>query len=251
VIPLRDSETLLSRPVVTHVLIALNVAVFLYELTLGPELEGFVRTWGFIPARYFWLTPLDPEEWVARYLPLLGSMFLHGGWAHLIGNMVYLWIFGDNVEDRLGHGRYLVFYVVCGVSASLAQAYLHPDSLVPTVGASGAISGVLGAYLVLFPYARVLTLVPLLALLPTHRGAGGDLPGSLVPDAAHERNRGTRADGRAGGSGMVGARRRIRGRGGARTAPARAAARSAKVAGPVRFVVNERPSIQGGTDGYR
>jgi membrane associated rhomboid family serine protease len=156
VIPLRDSETLLSRPVVTHVLIALNVAVFLYELTLGPELEGFVRTWGFIPARYFWLTPLDPEEWVARYLPILGSMFLHGGWAHLIGNMVYLWIFGDNVEDRLGHGRYLVFYVVCGVSASLAQAYLHPDSLVATVGASGAISGVLGAYLVLFPYARAL-----------------------------------------------------------------------------------------------
>ena len=135
---------------VTHVLIALNVAVFLYELTLGPELEGFVRTWGFIPARYFWLTPLDPEEWV----------------AHLIGNMVYLWIFGDNVEDRLGHGRYLVFYVVCGVSASLAQAYLHPDSLVPTVGASGAISGVLGAYLVLFPYARVLTLVPLLLFFP-------------------------------------------------------------------------------------
>ncbi len=165
-IPLRDSVTLLSRPVVTHVLIALNVAVFLYELTLGPELEGFVRTWGFIPARYFWLTPLDPEEWVARYLPLLGSMFLHGGWAHLIGNMVYLWIFGDNVEDRLGHGRYLVFYVVCGVSASLAQAYLHPDSLVPTVGASGAISGVLGAYLVLFPYARVLTLVPLLLFFP-------------------------------------------------------------------------------------
>jgi membrane associated rhomboid family serine protease len=89
-------------------------------------------------------------------------MFLHGGWAHLIGNMVYLWIFGDNVEDRLGHGRYLAFYLLAGVAAGLAHAYLNPGSAIPTVGASGAISGVLGGYLMLFPHARVLTLVPVL-----------------------------------------------------------------------------------------
>jgi rhomboid family protein len=160
-IPLRDSVPAQRWPVVTWVLIGINVWVFLYELLLGPELEAFVQTWGFVPARYFLLAELDSSNWVARYLPVLTSMFLHGGPAHLVGNMVYLWIFGDNVEDRLGHFRYLAFYLLAGIGAALAHAYLHPGSVVPTVGASGAISGVLGGYLVLFPHARVLTLIPL------------------------------------------------------------------------------------------
>ncbi len=165
-IPLRDSVPARNQPVVTWVLIGVNVWVFLYELGLGPELDGFIRTWGFVPAHYFRLAETDPGHWVGRFLPLVTSMFLHGGWAHLIGNMLYLWIFGDNVEDRLGHLRYLAFYLVAGMAAGLAQAYLYPDSTVPTVGASGAISGVLGAYLVLFPRARVLTLVPFLFFFP-------------------------------------------------------------------------------------
>lgn len=156
-IPLRDSVPARTWPVVTYLLIGANVWVFVYELGLGPDLEPFLRTWGFVPRRYF-----DPAaDPLARHLPLLTSMFLHGGWAHLLGNLVYLWIFGDNVEDRLGHLRYLAFYLATGVAAGLVHAYLYPESLVPTVGASGAISGVLGGYFVLFPRARVLALVPL------------------------------------------------------------------------------------------
>jgi membrane associated rhomboid family serine protease len=162
VIPLRDTVRTEGWPFVTWALITINVWMFLYELALGPELESFVETFGFVPARYFLLAQLEPDNWAARYLPLLTSMFLHGGWAHLIGNMLYLWIFGDNVEDRLGHLRYLAFYLLTGLGAALAHAYLHPDSVIPTVGASGAISGVLGGYLVLLPHARVITLIPLL-----------------------------------------------------------------------------------------
>ena len=165
-IPLRDSVPARSLPGVTWALIGVNVFVFLHELALGPGLDEFLRTWGFIPARYFHLAVTDPGNWAGRTLPLVTSMFLHGGWAHLLGNMLYLWIFGDNVEDRLGHVRYLVFYLLSGMAAGLAQAYLYPDSAVPTIGASGAISGVLGAYLVLFPTARVLTLIPLLFFFP-------------------------------------------------------------------------------------
>lgn len=161
-IPLRDSVHADRWPLVTYGLIAVNVWMFLYEVTLGRGLEPFLHTYGFIPARYFWLATVAPGDWMDRYLPLVTSMFLHGGWGHLLGNMVYLWIFGDNVEDRLGPGRYLLFYLASGVGAGLAHGYLHPTSTVPTVGASGAISGVLGAYLLLFAYARVLTLVPLM-----------------------------------------------------------------------------------------
>jgi membrane associated rhomboid family serine protease len=161
-IPLRDSVHADRWPLVTYGLIAVNVWMFLYEVALGRQLDLFLHAYGFIPARYFWLAEVAPEAWFDRHLPLFTSMFLHGGWGHLLGNMVYLWIFGDNVEDRLGPGRYLVFYVLSGVGAGLAHGYLHPTSTVPTVGASGAISGVLGAYLVLFPQARVLTLVPIL-----------------------------------------------------------------------------------------
>ena len=165
-IPVGDSVANRSWPVVTWGLIGVNVWVFFYELTLGTEIEAFIRTWGFVPASYFALADIAPGDWAERYVPLFSSMFLHGGWAHLIGNMIYLWIFGDNVEDRFGHFRYLAFYLVSGVAAALVQAHLHPDSTIPTVGASGAISGVLGAYLVLFPTARVFTLVPLFLFFP-------------------------------------------------------------------------------------
>jgi len=131
-IPLRDSVPVRSWPVVTYALIVANVWLFFYELSLGPEVERFIRVWGFEPARHFFLAETDPGSWVGRYLPVVTSMFLHGGWMHLIGNMVYLWIFGDNVEDRLGHLRYLLFYLVAGAGAALAHAYLHPDSTVPT-----------------------------------------------------------------------------------------------------------------------
>ena len=161
-IPLRDSIPARGLPVVTWALIGLNVCVFVFEMLLGPELESFVRIWGFVPARYFLMADVVPFDWTTRYLPLVTCMFLHGGVLHLGSNMLYLWIFGDNVEDRLGHVRYLLFYLLAGVAAGLAHAYLNPGSIVPTVGASGAISGVLGGYLVLFPRARVLTLFVLL-----------------------------------------------------------------------------------------
>jgi membrane associated rhomboid family serine protease len=125
-------------PVVTYALIAANIWVFLYEQALGFELEAFVRSWGFVPARYFLLAEVDPSDWTGRYLPLLTSMFLHGGWAHVIGDMVYLWIFGDAVEDRLGHLRYLAFYLLTGVGAGLAHAYMYPGSMRSKHGAASA-----------------------------------------------------------------------------------------------------------------
>lgn len=159
-IPLRDSVPVRSWPIITWVLIGMNVWAFLNELMLGPALEPFIRTWGFVPARYFALAEVNPDDWVGRFMPIFTSMFLHGGWLHLLGNMIYLWIFGDNIEDRLGHLRYLVFYLAAGVFAAVVHAHLAPHSTIPSVGASGAISGVLGAYALLFPYARVYTLVP-------------------------------------------------------------------------------------------
>ena len=149
-IPLRDVIPTRTWPIVTVSLIVLNVVVFLHEQTLGRHaLELFVREWGLVPADFAWDR-------------VVTSMFLHGGWAHVGGNLLYLWIFGDNVEDRLGHGRYLVFYLLCGVGAALFQAWQDTASQVPMIGASGAISGVLGAYIVLFPHSRVLTIVPII-----------------------------------------------------------------------------------------
>jgi rhomboid family protein len=158
--PLRDENPSRSAPVVTRVLIGLNTLVFIYELTLGRALTPFVLTWAMVPARLT-LAARYGEESVARPgLTILTSMFLHGGWLHLIGNMWYLWIFGDNVEDRLGRFRYLLFYLAAGVVAALLHYAINPDSEAPTVGASGAIAGVLGAYLAAYPRARVITLVP-------------------------------------------------------------------------------------------
>jgi len=159
VIPLRDNIPHRRFPVVTTTLIAINVLVFLWELSLGPALDRAVMRYGVIPAH---LVHGGDRDALERFLPLVTSMFLHGGWAHIVGNMLYLWIFGDNVEDRLGRGGYLLFYLACGVASALAQVAAAPGSTMPMVGASGAIAGVLGAYIVLYPRSRVLTLIPIL-----------------------------------------------------------------------------------------
>lgn len=155
-IPLSDDVAGERVPLVTISLIVINVTIFIFESFLGSAAERWVYTFGVIPARLTqnWLNPVS-------WLPLVTAMFLHGGWAHLIGNMLYLWIFGDNVEDRMGRGRFIVFYLLSGVLAGLAQVLAAPRARIPAIGASGAIAGVLGAYLLLFPRARVRTLVPL------------------------------------------------------------------------------------------
>ena len=166
-IPIRDDTPRFSTPYVTYFIIALNAVVFLFELSVGSqghrELDSLVYQFGVVP-RHFQLALAGSPRYdlAGQSLTILTSMFLHGGWLHIIGNMWFLWIFGDNIEDRLGHFLYLVFYLVGGIAASVAHILLNANSNVPTVGASGAIAGVMGAYLVLYPKARVLTLVPLI-----------------------------------------------------------------------------------------
>jgi len=141
-----------------------NIAVFIYELSLGEALEPFIFQFGVIPALVAsW--PQSELPFLAVTIPFLTSMFLHGGWLHLIGNIWYLWIFGDNVEDRLGHLSFLLFYLLCGIGAGVVHTMLNIGSTVPSVGASGAIAGVLGAYIVSYPFARVLTLVPIFVFI--------------------------------------------------------------------------------------
>ena len=159
-IPLRDDNPTATVPLVTRTLIALNLVVFIYEVLLGPDLRGFIFDWGFVPVRFTLAVKYHDLPFVPSVLPVLSSMFLHGGWSHLIGNMWYLWIFGDNVEDVLGHARFAIFYLVCGVVATLLHYLTSPLAEVPMVGASGAIAAVLGAYIVVFPRARVFTLLP-------------------------------------------------------------------------------------------
>jgi len=161
-IPLRDNIPSRRLPLVTIALIAACAVVFLFEENLdGDRLDGFIRLFGLVPARY---TNPQWAEWAgypSSYWPFLSHIFLHGGWLHFLGNMWFLWLFGDNVEDRLGRPRYLAFYLLCGLAAGLVQFFLTPSSRLPLVGASGAISGVMGAYFVLYPGARILTLVPI------------------------------------------------------------------------------------------
>ncbi|HXF61012.1 MAG TPA: rhomboid family intramembrane serine protease [Caldilineaceae bacterium] len=157
-IPLQDTVPARNLPLINWLLILGNVAVFLFEVSLGPQLEPFVYAYGVLPVRF--LTVGGLGEW----LTLFSSMFLHAGWWHLASNLLALFIFGDNVEDRMGHLRYLVFYLLTGATAGLVHIYTNAGSSVPTIGASGAISGVLGAYLILFPTARVITFVPLFFL---------------------------------------------------------------------------------------
>jgi len=155
-----DNSTRRGVPLVTYALIVLNFLFFLVELSGG---EPFILQWAFVPSRFL----ANP---VGDLLTLFTSMFMHGGWVHLGGNMLYLWIFGDNVEDRLGHGKYLVFYLLCGLAATFAQLAFSMGSNIPNLGASGAIAGVLGAYLVMFPQGRVRVLqgqrvIPMPALI--------------------------------------------------------------------------------------
>jgi len=163
VIPLHDDNPTTIQPVLTVALIAACALAFFWQLSLSQDRLGVVfRALGVTPAVLTGHAALPAElQLLPSPATLLSSMFLHGGWMHLIGNMLYLWIFGNNVEDAMGHVRFLLFYVVTGVAAALAHVALNTDSMAPTIGASGAISGVLGAYLLLHPHARVLVLIPL------------------------------------------------------------------------------------------
>jgi membrane associated rhomboid family serine protease len=162
-IPLKSTEPVYSAAKVTASLIAINLAVFFYQLSLPSyELNRFVEQWGIVPDR------LHLES-------LITSMFLHGGWMHILGNMLFLWVFGRNVEDLIGGGRFLVFYLLCGLAAALIQVVTNFYSPVPTIGASGAISGVMGAYLIKFPRARIVTLVFIVFFVTTL-----DIPSALL-----------------------------------------------------------------------
>ena len=164
-IPLRDTITTRTVPFITRLLVAANVAAFLLEFLQGERLEAFLFTFAFVPERFF--NPgLFGWTFGEAVVTIFTAMFLHGGLAHLLGNMLFLWIFGDNVEDALGHLGFLAFYLAAGVCATLLQAFLSPSSTIPNLGASGAIAGVLGAYLVYFPRARIVTVVPLFILFP-------------------------------------------------------------------------------------
>jgi len=163
-IPFRDNIPSRTFPLTTLVLILINVLVFFYELSLGRALVPFIEQYGVTPTAVFsW--PRSDASLLTVALPFFTSMFLHGGWLHLIGNMWYLWIFGDNVEDRLGHVTFLIFYLLSGLGAGIVHTVLNPETVVPSVGASGAIAGVLGGYLVSYPFAKVLTLVPIFIFL--------------------------------------------------------------------------------------
>lgn len=159
-IPIKDDIPSRSYPFVTVSIIALNFAVFLYQLTLGPSgLESFIFRSAAIPAEISMHADLGPKDIVPVPFTLLTAIFVHGGVLHIAGNMLFLWIFGDNVEDRLGHFLFIAFYLVSGVAASMAHILVEPDSTIPMVGASGAIAGVLGAYFLFYPKAQVNTLV--------------------------------------------------------------------------------------------
>jgi len=162
-IPLKNLSPRLTFPAMTLFLIAVNVLVFLYQVSLPDRAaEAFVQLYGMVPARVsLALAGQHHVTFEQAFMPLFTSMFLHGGWLHILGNMWFLWIFGGQVEDRLGHFTYLVFYLICGLGSGVAQMAFSWGSKLPAIGASGAIAGVLGAYIVFFPSSRILTLVPL------------------------------------------------------------------------------------------
>jgi membrane associated rhomboid family serine protease len=163
-IPLRDANPSSTVPLVNYSLIGVNVAVFLFELSLGGNGSALLASFGVVPARVS--AALDTMTFQPDVaFSFLSSMFLHGGWMHLIGNMVFLHVFGDNIEDSFGHGPYLLFYVACGCAAAATQVAIDPRSVIPMVGASGAIAGVLGAYVLLHPRAKILTLIPIFFFL--------------------------------------------------------------------------------------
>ena len=166
-IPIRDDQPRFSTPYITYFIVALNIVIFLFELAVGAQSHGqlnaLIYEFGVVPRQVTGSLTGSPQfSILAAVVPIFTSMFLHGSWLHIIGNMWVLWIFGDNIEDHLGHFAYLVFYLVCGFAAAVAHILLNAGSNVPTVGASGAIAGIMGAYFLLYPKARVLTIVPLI-----------------------------------------------------------------------------------------
>ncbi|HXP83392.1 MAG TPA: rhomboid family intramembrane serine protease [Bryobacteraceae bacterium] len=162
-IPLRSTERVYSRTTVTISLIALNLVIFLFQAAMDPySLETFVARWGIVPDQL-------------RLITLLTSMFLHGGWLHVLGNMLFLWVFGRAVEDLIGGPKFLAFYILCGLLAAVAQVIINPYSRIPTIGASGAIAGVMGAYLLKFPRSKIVTLIPVFVFITTM-----ELPAALL-----------------------------------------------------------------------
>jgi len=168
VLPLRDSVDTRKTPWVTYALIATNLFIFAMEVAGGRTVWHMLVSLSVIPAQF-----LRPSLWVSMggwpLLTLVTSTFLHGSWAHVLGNMLYLWVFGDNIEDKLGRGRFVLFYILCGALANVAHILANPTSTVPTIGASGAVAGVLGAYILSYPRARVLTLIPIGLFVPAIR----------------------------------------------------------------------------------
>lgn len=160
-IPIRDVNPSLRPPVVTTALITCNVLVFMFELSLGEDLTAFLFTFGTIPKKWLLMDQYPHITPISMGFTYLTSQFIHGGWVHLAGNMWYLWLFGDNIEGRLGPVRFLFFYLLTGIAAGAIHTFFNIHSSLPAVGASGAIAGVLGAYLVLYPHARIITLVPI------------------------------------------------------------------------------------------
>lgn len=164
-IPIRDNIRSRRFPIVSIVLIVINIAVFIYELSLNQaQLSNFMFNFGIIPRRVAALST-GQIDFFGAVIPLISGMFIHGGWLHLLGNMLYLWIFGDNVEDRLGRGKFLLLYLGTGIVGSLAQVWANPQAAEPVIGASGAVAGILGAYFLTYPKAKVLTLVPIFIII--------------------------------------------------------------------------------------
>ncbi|NQT69833.1 MAG: rhomboid family intramembrane serine protease [Desulfobacteraceae bacterium] len=161
-IPIRDTIPSKNYPVVNNALIGINVVIFLVQMAQGPGLERFIYVYGLVPARYSTPQVSSYFTWFQQVFAVISFMFLHGGFWHLLGNMWSLYIFGDNVEDRLGPFRYLGFYLICGIASGLFHLIFNFHSNVPTIGASGAIAGVMGAYLILYPHSKILTLIPII-----------------------------------------------------------------------------------------
>ncbi len=164
-IPIKDRNPSGTFPYVTIGIIVINVLIFLYELSLGPGLGKFIMKYGVVPLKVSYYSQASDLTFINTFFPFISSLFLHGGFVHLIGNMWFLWIFGDNIEDKLGHFRFILFYLLCGVIASSVHVFFNIQSKVPCVGASGAIAGVLGAYMITFPRARVVTIVPVFVFI--------------------------------------------------------------------------------------
>ncbi len=164
-IPIRDRNPSSTFPYITIGIIVINVSIFLYELSLGAEFDPFLNQYGIVPVnatRYYQASDLT---FIDTFFPFISSTFLHAGFIHLIGNMWFLWIFGDNIEDKLGHFKYFVFYILSGIIASSVHVFFNSQSDIPCIGASGAIAAVLGAYMVTFPRARILTIIPIFFFL--------------------------------------------------------------------------------------